>query len=109
MLIAKRTANSFDILNFPDETSASISRTKDQVQISFINPSSQLERYKKLKSCEILNGSYLTSFSGVLKPTGDRRKANAVLLTDFSTDAKSKQITIGSKTYTAKLLPVVML
>ena len=109
MLIAKRVGNSFDILNYPDETSASISRTKDQIQISFINPSLQLERYKKLQSSQTLNGSYLSSYAGIFRPTGDKHKAKAVLLTDFTTDAKTKEVTINNKTYTARLLPVVML
>ena len=106
MIIAKRVGTSFDVLGM-DETSASISRTRDSVQITWVNAEGQLERYKKTKSATLTAGTLLAhGTGGTFKGTGDKRSSVAVLLTDWDTPAKTKQFTIGSKTYTAKLLPV---
>lgn len=106
MIIAKRVGlNSFDVLGM-DETSASISRTSQSVQITWINAQGQLERYKKITPVTLTAGTLLTLNGSTLKGTGDKNSSVAVLLADWETPAKTKQITIANKTYTAKLLPV---
>ena len=105
MLIAKKTANSFDVLGV-EETSASISRTKDSVQISWINQAGQLERYKKVSPMTLKSGSLLRLSESYLIGTGDKQSAVAILLSDVP-PATAETKTINGKT--AYLVPVLVL
>ena len=104
MLIAKRTRNNFDVLGV-GETSASISRTKEKVQISWVNEAGQLERYKKVSPMTLTSGSSLRLSQSYLIGTGDKESAVAILLSDVPSATETK--TIDGKT--AYLVPILVL
>lgn len=104
MIIAKKTANAFDVL-LVAETSASISRTKDNIQLSWINEVGQLERYRKTSVRNLQSGCLLRLSGNYLIGTNSKSDAVGILLADFNTNAQTK--TIGN--HTAKLLPITVL
>ena len=105
MLIAKRVGTNFDVLGV-EETSASISRNKDSIQLSWINEAGQLERYKKLSPMTLSSGSLLRLSESYLIGTGDKESAVAILLSDVP-PATAQTKTINGKT--AYLVPVIVL
>lgn len=104
MIIAKRTGTNFDVLGI-EETASSISRNKDAIQISWVNESGQLERYKKTTPQTLTLGSHLCLSQSYLKGTGDKNSAVAILLSDFNSNAETK--IINGKT--AYLLPIFVI
>ena len=104
MLIAKRVGTNFDVLGV-EETSASISRNKDSIQLSWINPAGELERYKKLSPMILSSGSLLRLSGSYLMATGDKSSAVAISLSEINESAQTK--IIDGKT--AYLLPVLVL
>ena len=104
MLIAKRVGTNFDVLGV-EETSASISRNKDSIQLSWINPAGELERYKKLSPMILSSGSLLRLSGSFLTATGDKSSAVAISLSEINESAQTK--IIDGKT--AYLLPVLVL
>ena len=104
MRIGKRGGNNFDILGI-EETSASISRNKSSIQLSWINEAGQLERFKKTSPMTLASGSFLRLSASCLMGTGDRFSAVAILLGDINESTQTK--IIDGKT--AYLLPVLVL
>ena len=104
MLIAKRVGTNFDVLGV-EETSASILRNKDSIQLSWINEAGQLERYRKISPMTLTSGSLLRLSGSCLMATGDKSSAVAMLLGDVNESAQTK--VIDGKT--AYLLPVLVL
>jgi len=110
MEVALKTANGFDILG-QAETETSMIRSKVKVRLSWKDEENRLVQLVKETVMEPDIGTLLVSHGNCFLPTGDRQSSRTIarLLAPLSAAVHEKQVTIGSTTYTAKLLPVQIL
>ena len=109
MLVARRVAGGFDILDM-EETNTSLVRNKNQVQISW--SSSGLIQLVKNETATTDIGTLLVAHGDVLAPTGDRQSTRTVarLLAPKEQAVETKQVQLpDGSTKTAYLLPVQLI
>ena len=107
MLVAQITNDGFDILDVV-ETNTSIIRRPDLVRLSYTDNLGQLVQLVKTDQASTDIGTLLVSHGNCLLPTGDKQSNRTVakLLAPLASAIETKQVTVGSKQFTAHLLPI---